>query len=73
MSAEVQRILSEVQALSAEEQAEFLSFLGETLSGGAVENAKRQVVLEVRGKYAHVLTSSEEFIKRKQEELELEH
>ncbi len=68
MSTEVQQILVAVRALSFEERQE----LAEALQQEALVSAtqpNRNLVLAVRGRYAHVPTSSDAFMARKREEL----
>jgi len=69
MSTEVQQILMAVRALSPEERRELATAL-DALSSPAPPN--RDLVLSVRGKYAHVPTSSDAFMARKREDLAME-
>lgn len=71
MSAVLDKILEEVRSLSPEEQRK----LREALDNGLrpSEQAERDhLASSIRGKYANVLTSSEEFAARKAEEVSLE-
>jgi hypothetical protein len=64
----MQQILVAVRALSLKERQELTEALGqETLGPPARPN--KNLVLAVRGRYAHVPTSSDAFMARKREEL----
>ena len=68
MSTEVQQILVAVRALGLQERQE----LAEALQQEALVFAgqpNRNLVLAVRGRYAHVPTSSDAFMARKREDL----
>ncbi len=71
MSAVLDRIIEEVRTLSPEEMQQLQELLDKE-----VESAKRalrdSLITSVRGKYRDVLTSSDEFIARKAEEIKLE-
>jgi hypothetical protein len=68
MSTEVKQILVAVRALSLRERQELATALDrEALVSPA--QPSRNLVLAVRGRYAHVPTSSDAFIARKREEL----
>jgi hypothetical protein len=68
MSTEVQQILTAVRALSSKERQELAMALEqEALVSPAESN--QNLVLAVRGKYAHVPTSSDAFMARKHEDL----
>lgn len=71
MSATLDRIIEEVRALSLEEQQQLLEILEqETLSS---EQARRAALSRsIRGKYAHLGVSSDDFAARKAEEIALE-
>ncbi len=72
MSTDVQQILKSVQGLSLEDRQELLTALEEaTVLPRAEPN--RDLIQSIQGKYAHVRTSSDEFIIRKHEDLALEH
>jgi hypothetical protein len=61
MTAKVQEIIAAISALSAVEQHDLR------------EHLKRvELVDQIKGKYAFVSTSSDDFIARKQDEIELE-
>jgi hypothetical protein len=78
MSQALDRILEEVRQLSPDERRQ----LRERLNYEAhitpspvprdVQAERAALITSVRGKYAHVPTSSEAFNQRKQEEIELE-
>jgi hypothetical protein len=71
MSTEVQQILLAVRALAPNQRQELARALErEALMSPAKPDAN--LISAVRGKYAHVSTSSEEFMARKREELESE-
>lgn len=71
MSSEVEQILSVVRSLSSEKRLELAIALANETAMSPVPG-KRELVAQVRGKYAHVPTSSEAFLARKHEELALE-
>jgi hypothetical protein len=67
----LEKIIEEVKALSPEEQSQLREMLN--AEANATKQPERaRLVKSIRGKYAHVQTSSEDFIRRKQEEIELE-
>ena len=67
-SIEVEKILTAVRALNPAERLELARALEhQELSPSTADRAAR--VTAVRGKYAHVATSSEEFMARKREDL----
>jgi len=69
MALPLQQIIEEALALSPEEQAR----LREVLSQPQAKPVRNEAMIrELHGKYAHVLTSSEEFCARKAEDLPLE-
>jgi hypothetical protein len=72
MSSDIQQILKSVEALSLEDRQEFLMALEQAALIPEFE-LKRLLILCTQGKYAHVRTSSEEFMARKREDLALEH
>ncbi|MGA2771152.1 MAG: hypothetical protein ABSG26_10090 [Bryobacteraceae bacterium] len=68
MSTEVQQILTAVRVLSSKERRELAMALEqETLVSPVQPNL--DLILAVRGKYAHVPTSSDAFMARKREDL----
>jgi hypothetical protein len=69
MSTEVQQILMAVRALSPEERRELARALDAL---GSSARPSRDLILAVRGKYAHVPTSSDAFMARKHDDLALE-
>jgi hypothetical protein len=71
MSAEVQKIVEVFRTLSPAQQAELLDALQAAEPTGK-PRSRTALVRSLRGKYAHVLTSSEAFAARKQDELALE-
>jgi hypothetical protein len=71
MSTDVQRIIDAVRALTPEQFGELLS--APEFGGSAPAGMTRPtLVRSIRGKYAHVPTSSDAFAARKQDEIELE-
>jgi hypothetical protein len=68
MSTEVQQILVAVRALSLKERQELTEALDQEALGPPARPNKN-LVLGVRGRYAHVPTSSDAFMARKREEL----
>ncbi len=71
MSAVLDKILEEVRSLSPEEQRKLREALDQHMLPS--EQAERdRLASSIRGKYANVLTSGEEFAARKAEEIALE-
>ena len=68
MSTEVQQILTAVRALSSQKRQELAMALEQEALVSPAESNKN-LVLAVRGKYAHVPTSSDAFMARKHEDL----
>ena len=68
MSTEVQQILTAVRALSSKERQELAMALEQEALVWPAESNKN-LVLAVRGKYAHVPTRSDAFMARKHEDL----
>jgi hypothetical protein len=67
MSATLDKIIEEVRALSPEEQRQLREMLERETH--ISEQLRRAALSEsIRGKYAHVQTSSEDFIAQKHEE-----
>lgn len=67
----LERIIEEVRGLSAEERRRLSAFLND--EERSREQAERdELAARIRGKYKHILASSEEFARRKAEEIELE-
>jgi hypothetical protein len=71
MSSEVQQILVAVRALSLQEREELAAVLKEEALL-RLNRPSRAAITAIRGKYAHVATSSEAFMARKHEDLSLE-
>jgi hypothetical protein len=68
MSTEVQQILNSVRALSSKDRQELAMALEQAaLMPPARANAA--LIRSIQGKYAHVRTSSDEFMARKREDL----
>jgi hypothetical protein len=70
MSPAVEKILAEINTLTAAEQQELQGLLGRNQASSPRPTA--QLVNEIKGKYSFVATSSEAFAARKQEEIDLE-
>lgn len=71
MSRALERLIAEVKRLSPDEQKVLREALDEEAS--AVERERRRAISrQVRGKYAHLGASSDEFAARKREEIERE-
>jgi hypothetical protein len=70
MSRGVEKILAEINTLTAGEQLELRELLGQSQTSSPRPTA--QLVNEIKGKYSFVATSSEAFVARKQEEIDLE-
>ena len=68
MSTEVQQILTAVRALSSQKRQELAMALEQEALVSPAESNKN-LVLAVRGKYAHVPTSSDALMARKHEDL----
>jgi len=64
MSSTLDRIIEEVRALNPDEQQQLRELLE--------REARTAELRRIRGKYAHIPTSSDEFARQKQEEIELE-
>ena len=71
MSQALERILDEVQSLTPEERRQLREFL-ELEPDASPPPRPADLVRQIQGSYAHVPTSSEAFIARKAEEIELE-
>lgn len=67
----LEEIIKEIRALSYDEQCQLREAL-EKESRSAEQLERDRLASSIRGKYADVLTSSEEFAARKAEEIELE-
>jgi hypothetical protein len=70
-SRSLEEIIEEVKTLSPDEQRQLREALAKE-SGSAEQLEREQLANSIRGKYANVLTSSEEFAARKAEEIALE-
>jgi DNA polymerase III gamma/tau subunit len=71
MSATLDKIIEEVRALRPEEQQQLREMLDKEMP--TTERERRKHLAEsIRGKYRDVLTSSDQFIARKAEEIALE-
>jgi len=62
------RMIEEVKGLSAEERRRLIEILSEDKRSPEQEERDR-MAQSIRGKYKHVLTGSEEFARRKAEEV----
>ena len=73
MSEQVQTIVEAVRSLDAAQRRELTDALAAIeLSQPDVSSSRKQLVDSIRGKYRHVLTSSESFMNRKKEDTVLE-
>jgi hypothetical protein len=71
MSAILDKIIEEVRTLSSDEQQQLLKVLERETQGS--EQARRLALSRsIRGKYAHLGVSSDDFAARKAEEIALE-
>ncbi len=71
MSATLDRIIEETKSLTPEEQQQLRAALDAQVR--PAEQAERdRLASQIRGKYADLLSSSEEFARRKSEEIALE-
>ena len=71
MSATLDRIIEETKSLTPEEQQQLRAALDAQVR--PAEQAERdRLASQIRGKYADLLSSSEEFARRKAEEIALE-
>jgi hypothetical protein len=67
----VEKIMQEVRSLSPQELRELLDMINrEATSRG--RSRRDEILRQIRGKYAHLPTSSDQFAARKREEIELE-
>ncbi len=69
--ATAEEIINQVRALSANERAKVLAAL-ETEAREHKRAERARLASEIRGKYKGLLSTVDEFIARKQEEIELE-
>ena len=65
------RIIEEAQGLSIEERRQLMEFLSKEMHSPEQEHRDR-LATSIRGKYANLLGSSDEFARRKGEEREVE-
>jgi hypothetical protein len=73
MSEQVESIIEAVRSLDREQRLELTSALATIDSSGqSVAGNRKRIIDSIRGKYRHVPTSSEAFIKRKTEETSME-
>lgn len=70
-SSTLEKLLAKARTLSAEEQRQLREALGKEVRSSEQAERDRRVG-SIRGKYAHVLTSSADFATRKADELALE-
>lgn len=68
MSSEVQLILQAVRSLCDKDKEELVIALDRDLRG-STHQSKRELIESIRGKYAHLPTSSADFIARKREDV----
>lgn len=73
MSVEVlEEVLEKVSELTLDEQAKVREVLDKNVQDAKREKQRREFIRSLRGKYKDKLSSVDEFIARKQEEIELE-
>lgn len=73
MSAVLEEIIEKIHTLPFVEQRKLREILNNEEQDLEKERQRRsELSKQIMGKYAHLLTSSEEFARRKQEEIELE-
>jgi hypothetical protein len=72
MTAIQQKILDSLSALPAERHAEVLDFVEFLKQRYSSPERDLQAIEELCGKYSHLLSGSEEFASKKQEEIERE-
>ena len=72
MSSEIQSIVNAVRNLLPEDRRQLLAALASIEPGPTDPAGREQLVHAIRGKYKHVPTSSEAFLRRKAEDAALE-
>ena len=73
MSEQVQTIVEAVRSLSAEQRQELMEALAAIETPRhPVSTSRKQLIDSINGKYRHIPTSSESFMRRKREDLALE-
>lgn len=73
MSEQVQSIMDAVRSLTPEQRIELMEALAAVgTSRAPVYASRRELVQAIKGKYRDVPTSSESFMSRKREDLDLE-
>ena len=72
MLTEVQAIISAVRGLNAEQRRELAEALALIDVPPASASNRRILIDSIRGKYKHIPTSSEDFSRRKAEDIELD-
>ena len=68
MSSEVQQILIAVRSLCEKDKEELVSALNRELHGSPTR-PNRELIEAIRGRYAHIPTSSTDFTARKREDV----
>ena len=71
MSATLDRIIEEVRALAPEEKRRLREALDAEANAGA-PTERDKLAIQIRGKYADLLSSSEDFARRKAVEITME-
>ncbi len=71
MSEQVQSIVEAVRGLTAEQRRELMEALA-TVETSPVSASRRELLQAIKGKYRNIPTSSESFMSRKREDLDLE-
>ncbi len=72
-STSFESVLSQARALTPSERARLIGALAQELAQPTVSNEQRRALVRaVRGKYAHLKTSVDQFLAGKREDVELE-
>lgn len=71
MAEGLEKILQDVRSLQPDERDQLLKLLNRE-KATAEREARSRAIKRIQGKYAHLLPSTEEFLNRKREEVELE-
>lgn len=72
MSEQVQAILDAVQNLTSDQRIELMAALEAVIAGDPAHLDRKSLVQAIQGKYRHVPTSVDAFLRRKREEADLE-
>lgn len=72
MSEQVQSIVEAVRGLTPEQRIELMAALASVTEPAETDRDREYLIQTIRGKYRHVPTSVEDFLRRKREEVERE-